>query len=293
MITEEQRLERMTYLGASDAAAVLGLSRWQTPLGLWAEKTGQLPPNQNQSLAMEVGNELEELVCKLFTKRANRPVRRVNETQVHPNYSFIRANIDRRIIGEDAILEAKTCSGWKAKEWDGDDIPQEYLIQVQHQLAVTGKERGYIAVLIGGNQDFRWKEVPRDNELIKEIIQREAEFWTKYVEPKVMPMTVTADDAETLEALFPAGNPDSAIVLPNDVNITVDGIRLLQEEVAERQAAIDANKNRLRLLLGDNALGTTDRFRCSWKLQKKAAFTVKASESRVLRISEIKKKEGK
>lgn len=28
-------------LGASDAAAVCGLSKWQTPLGLWEIKTGR------------------------------------------------------------------------------------------------------------------------------------------------------------------------------------------------------------------------------------------------------------
>jgi predicted phage-related endonuclease len=38
-------MERIGFIGSSDAAAVLGLSRWKTPLQIWAEKTGQVVPD--------------------------------------------------------------------------------------------------------------------------------------------------------------------------------------------------------------------------------------------------------
>ena len=57
----------------------------------------------------------------------------------------------------------------------GDSIPDEYQLQIQHYMAVTGYAGAYIAVLIGGNT-FRWKFVERDEELISMLIQFEHVF---------------------------------------------------------------------------------------------------------------------
>ena len=58
------------------------------------------------------------------------------------------------------IFEAKTVSAFKAGEWE-DGIPDEYYLQVQHYMAVTGYQGAYVAALIGGN-NFRWKLIHRD-----------------------------------------------------------------------------------------------------------------------------------
>ena len=55
------------------------------------------------------------------------------------------ANIDRRVVGENAVLECKTANQFLAKEWEGEEIPASYLVQVQHYLEVTGAEKGYIS----------------------------------------------------------------------------------------------------------------------------------------------------
>lgn len=49
------------------------------------------------------------------------------------------------------IFEAKTASAYKAGEWE-DAIPDEYMLQVQHCMAVTGYQGTYIAVLIGATR---------------------------------------------------------------------------------------------------------------------------------------------
>ena len=35
------QLDRRTYLGSSDVAAILGLSKWKTPVDVYFEKIGQ------------------------------------------------------------------------------------------------------------------------------------------------------------------------------------------------------------------------------------------------------------
>jgi putative phage-type endonuclease len=303
MLTKEQVEERTAYIGSSDAAAVLGMSRWSTPIRVWAEKTGQLPVEDiSNHLAVEVGNELEELVCKLFTKRTGKEVRRVNETLIHPKYPFIRTNIDRRVVAEDAVLEAKTASAWKAKEWSGEDIPQEYIIQVFHQLAVTGKEKGYIAVLIGGNMDFVWKEIHRDEKIIADIVRREVAFWNDFVVPKKMPLQVTRNDADTLFGLFPEGGEEEEIELGDEANALADELEAMGKDAYALEGQIEKTRNALRVLLKDHAVGKTDRWRITWKNQSRTGLDTKklkkekpevcarfstTTKSRVLRISSL------
>ena len=158
MLTEQQLKERLNYIGSSDAAAVLGLSRWSTPLKVWAEKTGQCQPEDlSKKMQIRVGNKLEQAVADFFTEETGKKTELYEDTIYHPKYKFLAANLDRKVIGEDAFLECKTASARVKNDWTEDEIPPEYLIQVYHQLAVTGMERGYICVLIGNEDLFTIK----------------------------------------------------------------------------------------------------------------------------------------
>jgi len=309
MITEQQRKERIKSIGSSECAAVLGLSRWDTPLGVWSIKTGQvIPEDISDKLAVQVGTELEDLVGKLFTKATGKKVHRVNETLYHKEFPFISANLDRRIVGEDALLEAKTCSGWKAHEWATDEIPQEYLLQVYHQLAVTGKKYGYIAVLIGGNQAFRWKMIPRDEKIIGEIIAKEKHFWETFVVPKVMPTTITKNDADTLYKLFPETSDEEAIELDDEAEKLIESRQALLQDLKVVQGEIDRTGNELKALLKDHEIGVSKNYKISWKGQSTTRLDSKrikterpeiaetfstTTKTRVLRVSKLKKKGGK
>lgn len=308
----EKQAARREYLGGSDAAAVLGLSRWKTPLQLWAEKTGNIvPEDRSQSLPIRLGNRLEQVVAELFEEETGLQVRRITESQTHPKYPFLRAQIDRRIVGADEILEIKTASGFKAKEWEDDQIPAEYILQCLHQLAVTGKQRCHLACLIGGNQDFVRKVVERDDAAIADLVRKEVEFWERYVVPRQMP-AVTADDAPTLYGLFPKGAEDVQADLSGH-ETTVARIKELDDQLAALEAEKEQHRNELRAALKDATLGTAGKWKISWKNQstgvrldtdriKAEAPEVyerfgKAGETRMLRISEIKppkaKKEAK
>lgn len=306
MLTKEQVQERTKYIGSSDAAAVLGLSRWKTRLEVWAEKTAKVPKEDiSDRLPIEVGHELENLVAKLFMKRTGKTVHRMKQTVFHPNHPFIAANIDRRVVGEKALLECKTASGWKAKEWEGEEIPQEYIIQVLHQLAVTGMDTAYIACLIGGNQDFRWKTIRRDSDTMSQIIQKEAQFWIKYIEPKIMPDIITKNDGDILYKLFPMGVDEEAIKLNDEANALVESLEGYQEDLKSLEGQIDKTKNELKSLLKDHTVGLSDKYKVTWRNQvmRRVNTTKLKSEMpevhskylsenkmRVLRFSKLKNK---
>lgn len=288
------------YIGGTDAAPILGLSRFKTPLQVWAEKTGQVGEDDlSNKLYIRLGNKLESTVADLFMEETGKKVQRVNETLFHPDYDFIGGNIDRRIVGEDAILECKSTSPWRKDEWENEDIPQEYIIQCMHYLAVTGKKKAYIAVLIG-NQAFKYKEIERDENLIKEIIEREVEFWNEFIKKNIMPSNITYQDTKLLLKLFPDAKPETQIKLSNYELMELHSARLNKKYITNQ---VETMENKVKAKLGDNELGESDNFTITWKNQKRTDLDTeklkaelpgvydkfkKESETRYFRIKEKK-----
>lgn len=190
--------ERRTGIGGSDVAAMLGLSPWKTPLALYLEKRGEAAGEQPDNEAMAWGRRLEPVVRQAYADATGHEVRVLSDMVRHPTREFMLANLDGFVIPASGapkrVFEAKTArtaQGWG--EPGSDEIPQQYLLQVQHYLAVTGFAVADVAVLIGGS-DFRVYEVPEDVELHSMLFDAEAEFWDR-VKRGDPPEPVTAADA--------------------------------------------------------------------------------------------------
>jgi len=281
--------DRKKFLGASDAAAALGLSRWKTPIELWAEKTGQIEPPVVDSEAAELGKGLEDYVAKRFSTKTGKAVHRVNEHRFHKAFPYLAAQIDRKVEGENAVLECKTASGWKAKEWSGEEIPQEYIIQCHHQLSVTGYDKAYLAVLIG-NQDFKIREILRDEKIIEDLVKKEIEFWA-YVRNKMMPEIVMPKDDDVLYQLFPQMTAGEDVALKDEANILIEGIQAMIQDKIALEDQIDKSKNELKVMLKEAEQGHTKLWRVTWKDQVGSTYTVERKPTRVLRYKRIIKEE--
>lgn len=264
-LTAKQLEERKHYLGSSDAAAVLGLSRYHTALEVWAVKTGNIEEEDVSSkLPVKLGHKMEPIVADLFEEATGKKLRKVNETIYHPQFPFLAANIDRRIVGEDSAVECKAVSAWRAREFEDDEYPAEMLAQVCHQMAVTDKSSVWLAVLVG-NQDFRYKEVMRDEKVIDEMVRREVHFWETFVVPGVMPMQISCNDNDTLLSLFPEAMPEHEIVLTDEANRLIEEIQAHDQEIDSLEGMVGQKKNLLKAMLGEAEAGATGLYRVTWK----------------------------
>jgi putative phage-type endonuclease len=272
MSYEEWKQARRKGIGGSDAAAVAGVSRYKSPLQVYLEKIGEIENNVDNEY-VHFGKILEEVVAKEFEERTGKKVRRVNSILIHPEYPWMIANIDRKIVGEDAVLECKTTSAYNAKEWK-ENVPQEYIIQVQHYLAVTGYPKAYIAVLIGGNH-FEWREIERDEELIKKLIDVEKDFWF-HVEAKIPP-EVDGSEASTkiLETLY-HDSVDKEILLPQDVNKLVEERNALVDQIKQLTEMKNEKENKIKAMMKENETAKTDKYVISWKKYVSKRFDTKA-----------------
>lgn len=256
---------RKKGIGGSDAPVVLGLSKYKTPFELWLEKTDQTFVDESQSDAAYFGALLEDLVAKEFEKRTGKKVRRNNFILQHPKYDFIIANIDRKVVGENALLECKTASAYYAKEWENDEVPAPYLVQVQHYMGVTGYEKAYIAVLIGG-QKFVWKEVERDDELIDMIFQTEIDFWNNHVLANVPPALDGSSAAEKyLNERYQKSTPDKIVDLSIDYEEKLSTYLQLKQQEKELKQMIKQIENELKSEMKDAEVGFVKGYEVNWK----------------------------
>lgn len=172
--------ERRKGIGSSDAAALVGLSKWATPLHVYLEKVGEW--NSPETAPKKAGLRLEQVVADwYFDVTGRRPEWPDTAILAHPSYPWMLASLDRKVWTGTAtwVLELKTAR--EDSEWGTpgtDEIPDYYNLQVQHQLAVTGWEVGEVAVLFAG-QDFRVYQIPRNEKIISTLIGVEGDFWNR------------------------------------------------------------------------------------------------------------------
>ncbi|MGF3113712.1 YqaJ viral recombinase family protein [Facklamia sp. P9177] len=226
---EEWHELRSKGLGGSDIGTLLGVNPYKSKYQLWLEKTGQVEsPDISDKIRIKIGNELEDLVARMFEDETGLKVQRDNKTHFHKDYPFLLANIDRKIIGEKALLECKTTSAFSAKQWKDEEIPASYLMQVQHYLNVLDYDKAYIAVIIG-NHDFVWKEIERDDELINIYTRMAVEFWESNVlkgePPEVDGLEVTKEALNMVEI------EENTLPMSKEMLEAVDYIKKLDADI--------------------------------------------------------------
>ena len=107
MSREDWLTERRKSLGGSDVAGILGLNEYSSPYSVYADKLGLLPEKEDTE-AMRIGRDLEDYVASRFTEKTGKKVRRENSIIRNPDYPYLHANVDRVVVGENAVLECKT-----------------------------------------------------------------------------------------------------------------------------------------------------------------------------------------
>jgi putative phage-type endonuclease len=243
---------RRQTLGASDAAAALGLSPYCSPLQLYLRKIGSLP-EQEETEAMRWGTLLEPLLAREYTRRTGNEVLSQQIHTTHSDYPYLSATLDG-ITAAGHPLEIKTIGAWNSKalgEEETDEIPEQWLVQAHVQMLLAEAERVDFAVLIGG-QSFRLFHAPRNDRLIATIVPRLADFMGR-IERRDPPPPDHRADAALLHILYPEAE--------GEIELNEDD-RSLLDEYLDHGVAMECVKRvrescRTRLLqrLGSHALG--------------------------------------
>jgi len=266
--------ERRTGVGGSDAAPVLGMSKYKSPLDVYLDKRGEVGDGEDNE-AMLWGRVLEAPIRQQYAERTGRIVTVPTKMLRHPVHKFMLANLDG-VTDDNRLLEVKTArSGQEWGEVGSDEVPIAYLLQVQHYLSVTAMPVADVAVLIGGS-DFRIYEVPADHELQEMIIEAEAAFWQN-VQRGVSPDPISFEDMQTLygkvsRAITVEATPEvlaAVFTLRNAQAVA----KLAEKEIEDQKAIV------MKLLGNADTLVTDGLPLVTWKQAKAAMrFDAKAFE---------------
>ena len=149
--TREAWLKERRYgIGASDAASLLGMSKWKTNVELWEEKTGlrELEDISDKPY-VQYGHDAEPHLRALFaldhpelTVTYESPYKIVRNAEYPFIFCTPDGELEERETGRKGGLEIKTTeifgpTAWN--KWKGQ-IPDQYYCQVIWQMIATGWE---------------------------------------------------------------------------------------------------------------------------------------------------------
>lgn len=304
MSREQWLAMRKNSIGGSEIAAVIGMNRWRTQFAVWAEKTGRIDSSVQQSESMYWGTVMESILREEFEKRTGYAVKEAHYIFASVDNPFLTANIDGYVDlgnGEYAVLEIKTAGNYAEQDWQ-DGCPIEYFCQVQHYLYITGMQKAFIAVLIGGN-NFKYLEIERDEDTIKTIICCAKQFW-QLVQTDTPP-AVTDKDNSLLVTLYPTSKAVT-IKLPDEYRAVLQQYNEAKATIDQAKKAKEEAEAKLKAFMQDNDSAVIDNYKITWKTAERnslSADKVKAlltpdqikdcsitTTTRTLRITAIKSK---
>ena len=269
---------RRAGIGSSDAPAIVGLDRFQSPFAVWANKV--YGSEQDDNPAMRWGRRLESAVADEYADAYDVLLLKPTVMWRSRECPVAQANPDRVILtGERPapILEIKTSR--LADEWAGEQPPDRVLVQVQHQLGVTGAPWAAVAVLLHG-REYREFTVQRDEQAIAFLWEAETAFWQRVVNGDPPPADGMESTSAALRDLYSAVDPGATVTFDMGDADLVRELVAVRAEKKRVEAREDEIVNVLRLALGHAEIAEFD---------GTEILTAKAQERVVLDMTRLRK----
>lgn len=177
--------ERRNWIGASESAALFGVSPYTTRFELWHQKAGNIPTaNLDNDERVNAGQFLEPSIAAWAHHKWNWPILTVTDYRTSPRVHRMGASLDFMAVDGREPVEIKNVDfsvfkeQWQVEDDEVIDAPAHILIQVMHQLACDDNppECGWIIACVGGNRLYRMR-VQRHDRMIQRIEQEVTIFW--------------------------------------------------------------------------------------------------------------------
>ncbi|WP_367341023.1 YqaJ viral recombinase family protein [Aminivibrio sp.] len=276
--------ERRKGIGGSDIAAIMGLNPWKTPYRVYQEKRKEVDDWEGNE-ATDWGKRMEPAIRQWYSDQTGRPVRLPDKIMYSTKHPFMLANLDG-FTDDRRIVEIKTARS--GKDWGEpgtSEIPDYYILQVQHYMIVTGFDVADVAVSIGGASPSLY-EVDADEELQEYIITACERFWQR-VQAGDPPEPVSYADAVQR---YGRSKAEGAVIANGGVVQLVNdlrGVRRRMNELQREESDFKAEIISYLGNLGDALVDTDGSTLVTYKLAKgRTTLDVKALQKELPEVYE-------
>lgn len=269
--------ERKKGIGGTDAAAILGVSRWSSELQVWLDKRGEGLPVE-ESEPMKWGRAVEEAIATEYAIRHGRLLWNPEGVMAHPEHPILIGTPDRIVLDTMTSRPAYGLEIKTSRYGDGfgdsgsQEVPHDYAAQCAHYMAITGAERWDLAVLIGGNE-YREYTLERDPDLEAAMVDRLLRWWQRHIVEGVRP-EIDGSEAtrrwlhqkypKNVGSIAPAGAADEAVAAK---------LAQAREAQAAWERVRDECENKLKAVIGDAEGLAGSGWKATWKLAKGRVVT--------------------
>lgn len=292
---------RRRTIGASDVATILGLNKYETPLGLWMQKTRRKPQMEDNDI-LWYGREHEHLVAKLFGRRYGFEVCQINNTYHHRDFPWLTCTPDWAYteLGELKLLECKTPGFHERDSWSDTEAPDAAHAQLITQLAVTGLRIGRCVAIVAGNvRNFFAPEFEFNDKLWEQIFSVLEKFHQCMVNDTPPPARV--GDMQNLDRFNPRHDGKEIVFLENNdellsLMIAHEEAEIVRKILSEKEKAcedaIERIEVRVKEMMGTSSLGYFRGYTFKRSTVKRKAYEVKATEYETFKIKRPKNEEN-
>jgi putative phage-type endonuclease len=290
---EEWLTWRKDLLTASDIAAIAGKDPYRSPLRIYNEKRGMVPP-QAESEPMKRGRWLEAAAIKGL--REEHPDWLITQPEVFlvDAEHRIGATPDALITipGSKGTINCQIkCTGPFVFERDwADGVPLGYQMQTAMEGLLLGAERNFVCCLVVDSRTAKIAlyDLARSPSGEAGILAAAAEFWDRFDNDRPYEPDF-ARDAEQIAALYPKQEPGKVIDLTGDNRLAdiLSARALLKDEIGSREKDVKTIDAEIEAKLGDAETALLPGWQINWKLESRAEHVVRAWSKRILRIKEL------
>jgi putative phage-type endonuclease len=250
-LSKEQWLkERTKGIGGSDIAAIMGVSRYSTPLDVYLSKVEDvsIPDNFN----MAAGRALEPVIAEWYCKDNHfTEIKPEKEIYIDKTRPFFLGSVDRFFVPYKAdpanynkahrqLMEIKNTSRFV----DGAD--PSHFCQMQWYLSVTDTEMGVIVYNNMYNQ-FEAFSYSKNHDYILEMREKAEKFWRDHVMTKTPPEPTCEED---VMKLYPTHEPATKKEADREIYEAWQKLKNLKEEIKNLDGSKKELEGKLKVAIG-------------------------------------------
>ncbi len=232
-------IERKKGLGSSDAGTVMGISPFTTPLKLYQQRMGIIPPTEETD-AMRNGHFFEASTAEYFAAVTGcyvDPTTAGDWLAVSNEKPHLRVSPDRlfwlpgteQTEKNSLILELKSTN----KIVDPENIPLYWFCQVQYQMGIMEKKTAAVAwVSSMPNLCFGHTWIQFNEAFFKTLEEKLDYFWFENLMKGIPPEPMTESDTSLL---WPKGNALKSVEADDNDLSLIEQYKQLSERVKETE----------------------------------------------------------